>query len=91
MVYLGTISSLLVFEDSYHVILKIRIGYSTGSINCRKYHDRISHLHLPPNTSYYHILRVSNAKADNLENKGASLPQGSISFNSLDVVFKPIP
>ena len=48
MVNRGTISSLLIFGDSHHVILKKHTGYSAGSINCRKYHDRISHLSLPP-------------------------------------------
>ena len=91
MVDWGTISSLLFFGDSRHVILNMRTSYSAGSINYRKYYDRISHLPLPPSTSYYHILRANNVRAENLANKGASLPQGSISFNSIDVVFKPIP
>ena len=51
----------------------------------------ITHLPLPPSISYYHILEVNNAKAGNLENRGASLPQGSISFNGSEVCFKPIP
>ena len=69
------ISSLLVFGDSRHVILNMIIGYTAGSIKCRRLYKMIIQLPLPASISYYHILRANNAKVDSLENRGASLPQ----------------
>ena len=85
MGYWGSISNLLVFGDSCHVILNMCSGYSTGSINCRKYYERISHLVLPTHISFLHILRSNNAFIDNMANKGTSLPQGAMLLNDQGV------
>ena len=85
------ISSLLVFWDSRHVILKMIMGYSTDSIKCRRFYNKITHLQLPASIAYYHILRANNAKTNSLANRSASLPQGSISLNDEEVSTKPIP
>ena len=69
-----SIPRLLVFGDSRHVILKMIIGYPTGSINCRRLYDRISQLLLPASIDYFHILRENNAQEDALENIGTCLP-----------------
>ena len=86
-----TISNMLVFGDSRHVILKMKTCYFSGSIKCRRLHNRIKQLPLPASIAYYHILRENNAKADSLENRGASLPQGSILLNDEEVSIKNIP
>ena len=85
------ISSLLVFGDSRHVILKMITDYSTSSIKCTRLYNKITQLPLPPSIAYYHILRMNNAKTDSLANLGASLPQGSISLNDEEVSTKTIP
>ena len=91
MIDARTISSLLVFGDSRHVILKMKIGYPSGSIKCRRLYKRISQLHLSENIAYFHILRENNAKVDSLENRGASLPQGIILLNDDEASVKHIP
>ena len=48
MIDWGSISNLLVFGDSRQVILKMRSGYTTGPINCKKFFDWISLLNIPP-------------------------------------------
>ena len=85
------ISSLIVFGDSRQVILKVKNGYPTGSIKCRRIYSRISLLHLPENTAFFHILRLNDAKEDSLANRGASLPQGSILLNDEEASIKHIP
>ena len=91
MVGTSSISNLIVFGVSRQVILKVKNGYPTGSINCRRIYSRISQLHIPENTTFFHILRANNAKADSLENRGVSLPQGSILLNDEATSVKYIP
>ena len=87
----SSISSLLVFGDYRQVILKMKNRYTARSIKCRRICSKISQLHLPKNTTFFHILRVNNAKADSLANRGASLPQGSILLNDEAASVKYIP
>ena len=84
------ISRLLVFGDSEHVIHKMNIGYSIGSINSRRLYDRIIPL-LTSRIEFFHILRANNAQADALANLGASLPQGHITINNRDSGVTPMP
>ena len=91
MIDTRTITRLLIFGDSRQVILKMKTGYTLGSIKCRRLHSRITQLHLPESMDYYHILRANNAKADTMENKGVVLPQGTILSNDDEASFKHIP
>ena len=86
-----TFTRLLIFGDSCQVILKMKIGYTTRSIKCRRLHSKISQLHIPESMDYYHILRANNVKANTMENKGSSLPQGTILLNDNEASFKHIP
>ena len=86
-----SIMNILVFGDSGQVILNMCSGYCIGFINCKKFYDGISHINLPPRTTFYHILRSNNALVDFLANKGASLPQGSMVYNDKGVIHKFIP
>ena len=85
-----TIPKIAVFGDSRQVIYKMIHGYPTGSINCRRLYDRITPL-LSSRVEFFYILRENNALVDTLDNQGASIPQGHISINDLDIVIKPIP
>ena len=91
MIDAKSITRLIILGDSRQVILKMKTGYPTGSIKCRRLHSRIHQLHLPDNIEYYHILRENNAKADIMANKGASLSQGSIILNGEETSYKHIP
>ena len=91
MIDAKSITRLIILGDSHQVILKMRIGYPTGSIKCKRMHSRIQRLHLPESTYYYHILRENNAKADKMANKGASLSQGSIILDGEETSYKHIP
>ena len=71
---------IAIFEDSRYVILKMINGYTTGSIKCRRLHDKIIPL-MTKSYELFHILRTNNSAADALANMGASLPQGQISLN----------
>ena len=83
-------SRIEVFDDSRQVIYKMINGYSSGSIKCRSLYAIITPL-LLNKIEFFHILRANNAPADDLANSGASLPQGHIFFNGLDIGLKPIP
>ena len=73
MIDAKSITRLIILGDSRQVILKMKIGYPTGSIKCRRLHSRIQQLHLPESIEYSHILKENNAKEEIMENKGASL------------------
>ena len=91
MIDAKSITRIIVLGDYLQVILKMRIGYHVGSIKCKRMHSMIQKLHLPESTDYYHILRENNAKANKMENKGASLSQGSIILNGEETSYKHIP
>ena len=79
-----------IFGDSRHVIYKMLNGYTTGSIKCHRLYDKVVTL-LSPHYEFYHILKTNNVIIDELENVGASLPQGHFQLNGVDTPHKPIP
>ena len=81
---------IAIFGDSRHVIYKMLNGYTTGSIKCRRLHDKITPL-LSKHYELYHILRTNNVATDTLANTGASLPQGHYCLNGQNSHPKPIP
>ena len=83
-------SKIAVFGYLRQFIYKMINGYSLGSIKCRRLYDRITPL-LSNRVEFFHILRENNSLADALANLGASLPQGHIRINDLDIGSKPIP
>ena len=84
------LSRIAIFGDSRHVIYKMLNGYTTGSIKCRLFHDKITPL-LSKHYEFYHILRTNNVVADTLANTGASLPQGHYCLNGQNSHPKIIP
>ena len=84
------LSKIAIFGDSRHVIFKMINGYTTGSIKCRRLHDKIIPL-MTKSYELFHILRTNNSAADALANMGASLPQGQFSLNGQVPYLKYIP
>ena len=84
------LSRIAILRDSRHVIYKMIKGYTTGSIKCRRLHDKITPL-LSKHYEFYHILHINNAVVDALANTGASLPQGHYCLNGQNSHPKPIP
>ena len=84
------LSRITIFGDSRHVIYKMINGYTTGSIKCRRLHDKITPL-LSKHYEFFHILRTNNTVADALANMGAFLPQGQFCLNGQTPHPKPIP
>ena len=84
------LSRIAIFGYSRHVIYKMINGYTTGSIKCRRLHDKITPL-LSKHYEFYHILHTNNAAADALANTGASLAQGQFCLNGQIPHPKPIP
>ena len=66
------------------------LGYTTGSIKCRRLYDKAVAL-LSPRYEFYHILRTNNVIADEMENEGASLSQGHLKLNGVNSPPLPIP
>ena len=65
-------------------------GYITGSIKCRRLYDKVVTL-LSPHYEFYHIIQANNVIVDELENVGASLPQGHLQLNGVNSPPIPIP
>ena len=84
------LSRIAIFGDSRHVIYKMINGYTTGSIKCRRLHDKIIPL-MSKCYEFFHILRTNNIIANALANMGASLPQGQFCLNGQTPHPKPIP
>ena len=84
------LSRIAILGDSRHVIYKMINGYTTGSIKCRRLHDKITPL-LSKHYEFYHILCTNNVVADALANTGASLAQGHNCLNGQNSHPKPIP
>ena len=85
-----TTSRIIVLRVSRKFIYKMINGYSSGSIKCRRLYEIITPL-LSNKIDFFHILQANNAPADALANSGASLPQGHICYNGLDIGLKTIP
>ena len=85
-----TTPELEIFGDLRQVIYKIINAYSTRSIKCRRLYDKITPL-LSNKVEFFHILRANNSLTNAMDNSGASLPQGHIRINDLEIGFKPIP
>ena len=77
-----------IFGDSRHVIYKMLNGYTTGLIKCRRLYNKAVTL-LSPHYEFYHILRTNNVISDELENVGASLPQGHLQLNGANPPLNP--
>ena len=84
----SNLDKVAIFGDSRHVIYKMINGHTTGSIKCHRLYDKVVTLFFP-RYEFYHILRTKNVIADEMENEGASLPQGHL--NIIGVISPPLP
>ena len=84
------LSRIVIFGDSRHVIYKMINGYTTGSIKCRRLHNKITPL-LSKHYELFHILHTNYTATEALANMGASLPQGQFCLNGQTPHPKPIP
>ena len=84
------VKELQVFGDSELIIKSLKMGSLFRNDSLNKILDRLKKVLLDFDTCrFYHILRKSNAEADQLANKGSSLLKGLLIVNTESTIQMP--
>ena len=85
------ITKIIVKGHSKQVIHKIINGYNKGAVKIWRIYEWIRQASVNVQTTFYHILRANNIKADKMENQGAKLIMGlsEVNDNLKNTIYVP--